>query len=687
VQAQLVGTEAGELFGSALAGGGDVNKDGRKDLVIGAPHFQGPLSTQAGRIEVRTGGAILAAPPLWAAFESDVYGKLGASVAFAGDVDHDGHGDVIAGAPDAELLGGRAVVWSGRTSEVLYDRRGVPDEHLGAAVAGGARIDGDVYDDWAVGRPDAGLAAPKSGAISIFSGKNHWLLPGPHGFGQSVAVTGDVDGDGRDDFAVGTYGGDPPPGRWTLLSGFDLQELYVEHGFSGSCPGYAVAAAGDVDGDGLADVLAGNPCSTTDDTVVLYVSADVTPVHAFKSPDGTPVGFGAALAGVGDVDGDGVPDVLVGDPTHGSTASTQQSGAAWLFSGAPPYDLLREHHGQPGDHLGHAVAAAGDVDLDGFPDYALGVPLQDDLLSEEGGAQVWSHAGGMLFAVGNTSAGNSHAGWSVAGVGDTNADGYADVAVGEPDWQGAIAAKLGRVRVYAGPAGAVDLTLDGSFPGSRFGWSVAPAGDVDADGHDDLAVGAPATPSIGGSVNVVSGDDGGLIHAVLPPTAGSDFGFALAGSLTPGVDLRFEVAVGSPGPQGEFAIDGLFHVIVAPFYAVAPVGESCTDDSSAGSYTIDMSPPFLGELVDVVVTIPPDPVQVLVLGAPLATPLQVSGCEIHVSPFAPYVLVPVVAFDTYTVEILAPENPAFAGVTLAAQAVGLGAKLSATHGLHFTFGY
>jgi hypothetical protein len=688
VTAELVGTQAGENYGDALAGGGDVNKDGVPDLVIGAPGWDGPGGVDHGRVEVRTGGAIQAPPPLWFSHEGTVAsGTLGLSVAFAGDADHDGYDDVVAGAPNADGGDGRALVWSGRTSQVIYDRRGEDGERLGGAVAGGEDVDSDVYEDWAAGRPYADFpvafgTGKDAGGFSVFCGKNHWCVPGPSGFGHSVAVAGDTDGDAFEDFLVGTYGGDPPNQRWTLISGFDSQTLHEEVSTGVSCEGYAVAGAGDVDGDGLADFLVGNPCGPVD-TVVLRSGAGFGPIHVYQSPDLIGVRFGHAVAGIGDVDGDGTPDVLVGDPEHGSAAAFQ-AGAAWVMSGAPPYGLLADHHGKAGDHLGHSVAAAGDVDLDGIPDYALGLPYKDELFSEEGGAQVRSLAKGLLYAVGNTTTGTSHAGWSVAGIGDANGDGFADVAVGEPDWQGVSPGKLGRVRVYAGPAGAVHLTLDGPFANSRFGWAVAPAGDVDADTRDDFAVGIPGETATGGRVQILSGADGSLLHHSSAPFAGSNYGFSVGGSVERGVDQRFETIAGSPA--GDVVTDGYVKVIISPFYVLAPIGVTCTDDAGS-SYGMDMSPPLMGEACDLVVTDPPELVNAVAIGSPVATPFLLGSCAVYVNPFAPYVLIPVIAPATFALELLIPDDPGLAGLKLATQAFSVKATIEATHAIQFTLGY
>ena len=203
-----------------------------------------------------------------------------------------------------------------------------------------------------------------------------WQSPPP------VAVVGDVNGDGVPDLAVGQ----PHLDRVVICSGADGTRL---HTLRAPSPqpfarfGAALAGVGDVNDDGVPDLAVGAPGQDVEDrddegAVLIFSGADGTRLRTLRAPSPQPfANFGAALAGVGDVNDDGVPDLAVGAPNQ-AVEDDRGAGAVLIFSGADGTRLrtLRAPRPQPFANFGAALAGVGDVNDDGVPDLAVGAPNQ-----------------------------------------------------------------------------------------------------------------------------------------------------------------------------------------------------------------------------------------------------------------------------------------------------------------------
>jgi hypothetical protein len=237
--------------------------------------------------------------------------------------------------------------------------------------------------------------------------------------------------------------------------------------------GVSVAGAGDVDGDGLSNVLVGafrrDGSAIDEGRAYLFEAAGggpggFPPVE-LTAPEGQPEAFfGASVAGVGDVDGDGYADAVVG--AYKQDAAALDEGAAFLYRGGPgglsdvPAARLTGPSPWPGNYFGYAVAAAGDLDGDGYDDFVVGAPRMDAGASDEGNAYVYHGGAGApasapwLALDSPENAEGGWFGWSAAGAGDVNGDGYDDLLVGAP-WQSGIAISEDYAFLYLGGSGGI----------------------------------------------------------------------------------------------------------------------------------------------------------------------------------------------------------------------------------------
>jgi hypothetical protein len=376
--------------------------------------------------------------------------RFGRSLAPAGDVNGDGKPDLIVGAPGRNAYGftdnGTAFVYSGTTGQLIVLNDGGADgARFGWAVSGVGDLDGDGRADLLAGAPGDSVGSVPLGSARVFSGKTGLPMftlqaesPGAE-FGAAVAGLGDSNGDGVPDFAIGAYKedhGGQDSGSVYAISGKDGSLLWRADGAAvGDWLGFAVAGPGDVDGDGFADVLAGAPrddgASSFSGAARVYSGRDGSVLHLFTGA-GLDDSLGHSVAGAGDLDLDGFPDLILGLPAADS-ATQKDVGAVQVRSGRDG-SLLHQFLGTATkEHLGYAVAGAGDFDGDGVPDVLAGTQLTQPGFVPSGAARIFSGASGALL-LSLTSAGQEDAfAWSLAGVGDLNGDGRDEFAIGAFD--------------------------------------------------------------------------------------------------------------------------------------------------------------------------------------------------------------------------------------------------------------
>lgn len=390
------------LFGRSVAAVPDVDGDGVDDLLVGADNEAAAGSPEGAGLAYVYSGATGELVRTFASPNEEVGGAFGFSVAGVPDLDGDGRGDLLVGAPfedDGASSTGRAYVLSGATGALLHTIVSPAAEafgFLGRSVAGlsgtgrGAHL--------AVGAPSEDGGDVNAGRVHVFSGTTGALLrtvvsPTPEqfgDFGDSISGVPDVDGDGRADLLVGANEESPPgspryAGRAHLFSGSDgslLRTLESPNEQGEAFFGLAVSGVPDVDGDGHGDLLVGEVPIDLDSglpsTGTAYVFSGATGdlLHELASPD--PADFGAfaeALSGVPDVDGDGRGELLIGAPGEPC------GGRAYVFSGASGALLhaLTSPTGQCGfsSSFGNAVAAVQDLDGDGRGELLIAAFAED----------------------------------------------------------------------------------------------------------------------------------------------------------------------------------------------------------------------------------------------------------------------------------------------------------------------
>ena len=409
-------------------------------------------------------------------------------------------------------------------------------------------IDGDGCDDMIVGSPGSDSGGENAGRVVILSGGTGKTLKKRTGgdewdaFGHAVAGLGDVDGDGVGDYAIGAYGKDSgglsDNGVIEVYSGATHDKLYSIKGTVESQRlGRAIAGVGDVDGDGRGDFLAG------EENIDTGAGADAGRVTLYSGADGSVIQqvdgavqngrMGETVSAAGDADDDGELDYFYGSKQGDGTSK----GRVWVRSGDDGLVLHEVTGGLNGTKLGTSIAALGDVDKDGHDDVIAGGYQDDTAANNAGIAYVISgDTGGNLYAP-TGGASYDRFGWMVSGVGDVNDDTYPDFVVGCPGFDGTID-NLGFASVYSGFDGSVLHQFVGEQEGLYFGESTAGPGDWNGDGVTDFALGA------------VDDTEGMTREGFL-----AVFEFETRESFVPGD--RIEGSIDSAGDRQEVVFDGL----------------------------------------------------------------------------------------------------------------------------------
>ena len=594
----------GPLFGSRVATAGDVNGDGFADVIVGAPQFSGS-HTAEGKAFVFLGSTTgLASTAAWTAEGDQASARLGGAVMTAGDVNGDGFGDVVIGASgytNGQSGEGIALAWFGSSSGL--GPNGTPSNAtwqaqelnqsgaaMGVSVAAAGDVNGDGYGDVIVGanlydnpQTDEGTALVYHGGPSGLVTTQGWSDDGEQAtarFGFSTASAGDVNGDGFSDLIVGAYGFDngavPDVGRaYAYLgssSGLSQTPAWTATGDQASALfAYSVGTAGDMNGDGYADVIIGayqyDSGQTNEGRAYVYLGGATglssTSVWTAESNNSN-AEFGWSVGAAGDINGDGYGDAIVG--------ALGETKAYVFLGGASGGDATADWtgNGPANSEYGYSVSTAGDINGDGLSDVLVGAPVYGT--NNVGKAYLYTGVAGGTLATTNwnvTGGSGSRFGHSVASAGDVNNDRYSDVIIGAPKGK-TNGNEWGKVFVYHGKSTGLsnseDLTLIGAMGlHSWFGYAVAKAGDVNGDGYGDVIVGAPfynnGTVDEGGAF-AYYGSSTGLTTSyawhVEGNQTGLNLGQSVAGAFDVDGDTFEDVVVGAPDPGNAGSVL-LFH--------------------------------------------------------------------------------------------------------------------------------
>jgi hypothetical protein len=599
-----LGGQAGAFFGERLATAGDVNGDGYSDVIVGARYDNGEVDE--GRAYVYYGSASgLSASPSWT-YENDEEGSLlGHGVASAGDVNGDGYDDVIVGASRVGDNRGRVYLFHGSAAGLDASPDWVQDgpqnfSLFGWSLAGAGDVNGDGYADVIVGAlqydvtggENEGRAVVYHGSPTGLDETPSWTVDGDDfrgQFGTSVSTAGDVNGDGYDDVIVGAYvsdNGETDEGRAFVYhggpAGLSTSADWSREGNEDNAWfGFSVSTAGDVDGDGYADVLVGAPHKNGGGIVdsgeaYLYYGGSTGLSTTPAWTGGTSrVGaeYGWSVATAGDLNGDGFADAIIGMPKWYSSFDSVEGAVVFMFGSASSSVWLGGGFTfgvQDGARFGHCVATAGDVNGDGLSDILVGTQRYTLTYVNEGQALLYLGETEALSASADwTDQGSSdfaYYGYSVSTAGDVNGDGFSDVVVGAPTYDGG-ETNEGRVFVYHGSSGSFDHTQAWTFAsdqaGAALGISVASAGDVNGDGFGDVIVGAyryTQTLASEGAALVFLGSDVGLEESadwiVGGGQEGSYQGWSVASAGDVNGDGYADVIVGAPYFEDSEAQEG-----------------------------------------------------------------------------------------------------------------------------------
>lgn len=370
-------------FGTAVCAGGDLDADGVRDLVITS------WSTAPSRGIYAYSGATNSL--LWyvpAAAYSDAFGV---TLAHAGDIDQDGKDDILVGAPKQNNGSsyGAVHVLSGADGSSVRTVTGPGNSGLfgaefGSALAGGADIDGDSIPDFAVGAPGTNGTLARVGAAYVYSGATGNLLRQYFGSlkdqarGSAVAFL-EVDGDLRADLAISSLQVTTAPvtGAVDVFSGVgDALLVTIVSPTSTKWFGRALCALDDLNGDGADDLAIGTPyhAQAALGTANIYIASGASGA-ILSSFGNSQTQLGAILGGGDDLDGDGFDDVIAGDPLV-TVDGVVNCGRAYAISGASGQAIWSFTDSTSGGGIGSAVATTGDFSGDGRAEAIVSAPQE-----------------------------------------------------------------------------------------------------------------------------------------------------------------------------------------------------------------------------------------------------------------------------------------------------------------------
>lgn len=477
------------------------------------------------------------------------------------------------GSPTSSGVQGTKVVWDQTELQTVWlnkntVRATVPANLLATAGTRQIRVKNDVNA--------GGLSAPWNFTVNAPPcGSSNDRV------GYAVVGLGDVNGDGVPDYAIGTPGYGANQGIVRVRSGATHGLLWQRAGTSGQRYGHALSAMPDINGDGRKELLVGMPGANSNAGGFQILNGANGVVLAGVGFGTAGAAFGWSVAAVGDLDGDGDQDFVIGAPDYDGLRGRVE---VWSTNGG----LMRAHNGVLGTTMrfGASVGGGYDVNGDGRPDYVVGSPQYNGSAgASTGRISIYSGTNGALLAARDGDGPYDYLGTSVAIVPSITGASTASPVAGAPQRGPTIgqATGPGYVRVYRGSSAISQLsynpirTWPGAATGDRYGWYVGNAGDLDCDGNTEILIGATqmggglGSPATGpGYVDIRSGLDGRILHTarrgnpLVPPPSGIQFGWSadLIGDIDS--DGHYEYIVGVPFSDVPCSNAGDIDIFFAP---------------------------------------------------------------------------------------------------------------------------
>jgi hypothetical protein len=627
--------QAGAAFGFPVATAGDVNGDGYSDVAIGSYTYDNG-QTNEGRVFIYScnPSGIGSTQTLESNFGGALFGQ---SVGTAGDVNGDGYSDLIVGAigfDNGQTDEGRAFLYQGSPGGLDLSPEWMGESNqvdgffgFGAGTAGD--VNGDGYSDVIVGATRYDNGETDEGRVFVYLGSAEGLATVPAwtaegnqasaSFGITVGTAGDVNGDGYSDVIIGAHlydNGETNEGKVFVYHGSPaglgaFPAWTAESNQASAALGFPCGTAGDVNGDGYSDVVAGaqgydNGHTDEGKAFVYHGSATglgLTPAWTAESNQTTAL-FGSATATAGDVNGDGYSDVIIGAYLY--DLAEIDGGAAFVYhgsaSGLGTTPAWTEDPGAPtGSGFGVSAATAGDMNGDGFSDVVVGAFAWDNGQNDEGMVFFYRGSASGLELNHSWTAESNQAdaefGNPVGTAGDVNGDGYSDMIVGAYRYSNGQTAE-GRAYVFHGkpdgPANPADWTAESNQTAAGFGFHAGAAGDVNGDGFGDVIVGAyqydnpesregAAFVYYGNAANQTNGDlHGGLARIARQARTDDAAPVALLGRSDSGSAFRIKVLGRTPAGRGQVRMEYEVKPFDVPFDGQDIVTGPETDTGAPG---------------------------------------------------------------------------------------------------------